>query len=154
MQREISQGVIKGANGKPELRMTRTFDAPVRLVWEAWSKAEYLARWFTPKPGKSEDVTVDLRVGGVLVLTMRFPDGSGHTMHATFVEVVPQKRIVFDTTVHGLDVHTTIDFTEANGKTTLDVLQQYSGENEATRGAHAGWTSTLDNLAAVVGELS
>lgn len=152
--KETSQGVTKDANGRPQLRMTRTFDAPARLVWEAWSNAEYLARWFTPKPGTSHDVTVDLRPGGDFILTMRFPDGSGHTMHAKFVEVIPQKRISFDCVVHGLDVHTTIDFSEKNGKTTLNVLQRYSGENEATQGAHAGWTSSLDNLAAVVREIS
>jgi len=141
---------------KPELRMSRTFDAPLHLVWEAWAKADYLARWFTPQPGTSHDVVVDLRTGGDLILTMRFPESTGvgsHTMRAKFTEVVPNERIVFDTKVHGLDVHTVIAFREANGKTTLDVLQQYSGENEATRGANAGWTSTLDNLANVLATL-
>lgn len=139
--------------GKPDLRMSRTFDAPLDLVWEAWSNAEYLARWFTPRPGKSEDVVVELRTGGIFLLTMRFPVETGigaHTMRAKFAEVILHGRISFDTKVHGLDVHTTIDFSEADGKTTLDVLQQYSGDNDATRGAQAGWTSTLDNLADVV----
>lgn len=139
--------------GKPELRMSRTFDAPLHLVWEAWSRAEYLARWFTPQPGTSEDVIVELRTGGTFMLTMRFPESSGvgsHTVRAKFTEVVPNERIVFETKVHGLDVRTVIAFREESGKTTLDVLQQYSGENEATRGAHAGWTSSLDNLAHVL----
>lgn len=133
--------------------MTRTFDAPLHLVWEAWSKAELLARWFTPQPGRSEDVVVDLRTGGDFILTMRFPEETGvgvHTMRAKFTEVIPQKRIAFDSKVLDLDVHTTIELSEADGKTTLEVLQQYSGENDATRGAHAGWTSTLDNLANVL----
>lgn len=147
---------ISETTGKPELRMSRTFDAPLHLVWEAWAKSEYLARWFTPQPGKSEDVIVELRTGGTFMLTMKFPQESGigsHTVRAKFTEVVPNERIVFETKVHGLDVQTVVSFREANGKTTLDVLQQYSGENDATRGAHAGWTSTLDNLASVLKSL-
>lgn len=135
--------------GKPELRMSRTFDAPLHLVWEAWSKAEHVARWFTPSPGTSHGVTVDLRAGGDFILTMKFPGNFGeHTMKARFAEVVPKERIVFDARIGEIDVHTIVTFREEGGKTTLDVLQQYSGESDATRGAHAGWTSTLDNLAA------
>jgi len=45
-----------------------------------------------------------------------------------------------------LTVQTTVDFSEREGKTTLDVHQIYAYENEATTGAHAGWTLTLNQL--------
>jgi uncharacterized protein YndB with AHSA1/START domain len=136
------------AAAKPELRMSRVFDAPKRLVFEAWSKPEYLSRWFTPAPLTTPRCEVDLRTGGVFRLVMRMPDGIELPMDAKFIEVVPEERIVFAATIHGgVDVHTTVTFAEQNGKTTLTVHQVYSHESDATRGAHAGWTKTLDQLA-------
>jgi uncharacterized protein YndB with AHSA1/START domain len=133
---------------KPELRMTRVFDAPKRLVFEAWSKAEYVSRWFTPAPLTTPRCEVDLRTGGVFRLVMRMPNGVEFPMDAKFTEVVPNERIVFTATIHGgVDVHTTVTFVERDGKTTLSVHQVYSHETDATRGAHAGWTQTLNQLA-------
>jgi uncharacterized protein YndB with AHSA1/START domain len=140
---------------KPELRMTRVFDAPKRLVFEAWSKAEYLSRWFTPAPLTTPSCEVDLRPGGAFRLVMRMPDGVEFPMDATFTEVVPEERIVFAARIHGgVDVHTTVTFAEEAGKTTLTVHQVFSHETDATRGAHAGWTATLDQLAAFLRERS
>src|SRR5580692_4607929 len=96
---------------KPELRMTRVFDAPKRLVFEAWSKAEYVSRWFTPAPLTTPSCEVDLRTGGVFRVVMRMPDGVEFPMNAMFTEVVPGERIVFKAKIHGdVDVHTTVTF--------------------------------------------
>jgi uncharacterized protein YndB with AHSA1/START domain len=133
---------------KPELRMTRVFDAPRRLVFEAWSKAEYVSRWFTPAPLTTSSCEVDLRPGGVFRIVMRMPDGIEFPMDARFTEVVPNERIAFQATIHGgVEVQTTLTFAEHAGKTTLSVHQVYSHESDATRGAKAGWTQTLDQLA-------
>lgn len=134
--------------GKPELRMTRVFDAPKSLVFAAWSKAEYVSRWFTPKPLTTPSCEVDLRTGGVFRLVMRMPDGVEFPMDARFTEVVPNERIVFEATIHGgVDIRTTVTLVENDGKTTLSVHQVYSRESDATRGANAGWTATLNQLA-------
>lgn len=133
---------------KPELRMSRVFDAPKRLVFEAWSRAEYLSQWFTPKPLTTPKCEVDLRTGGFLRLVMRMPDGIEFPMDATFTEVVPEERLVFTARIHGgVEIHTTVTFAETDGRTTLTVHQIYSHESDATRGAKAGWTATLDQLA-------
>jgi len=69
-------------------------------------------------------------------------------MDARFTAVIPNERIAFAATIHGgVDVQTTVTFTESGGKTTLDVHQVYSHESDATRGAKAGWTMTLNQLA-------
>lgn len=139
---------------KPELRMSRVFDAPKRLVFMAWSKAEYVSRWFTPAPLTTPSCEVDLRAGGVFRLVMRMPDGVEYPMNAKFLEVVENERIVFVAKIHGdLEAHTTVTFTELDGKTTLSVHQVYSYESDATRGAQAGWTQTLDQLAEQVQRL-
>lgn len=137
-----------GRIDKPELRMTRVFDAPRRLVFKAWSKAEYVSRWFTPAPLTTPSCEVDLRPGGVFRVVMRMPDGIEYPMDGRFTEVVPNERIAFLARIHGgLDVQTTVTFTEHDGKTTLTVHQVYSRETDATRGAEAGWTTTLAQLA-------
>ena len=133
----------------PELRITRVFDAPRQLVFEAWTKAEYLSRWFTPAPLTTHGCQLDFRPGGVFRLTMRTPDGIEFPMDARFTEIVPDERIAFAATVHGdLKILTTVTFAGTHDKTTLTVHQVYSHESDATRGANAGWTLTLNQLAA------
>ena len=128
--------------------MTRVFDAPKRLVFEAWSKAEYVSRWFTPAPLTTPSCEVDLRTGGVFRLVMKMPDGTEYPMDGQFTDVVLNERIVFAAKVHGdLNIDTTITFAEHDGQTTLTVHQVYSHESDATRGAKAGWTQTLNQLA-------
>jgi uncharacterized protein YndB with AHSA1/START domain len=130
-----------------ELRMQRVFDAPRRLVFEAWSKPEYLSRWFAPAPLTTPRCEIDFRPGGAFRLAMRMPSGIEFPLDAEFREVVAPERIVFAGKMHdGNDVHTTITFTEEGGKTTLTVHQVYSFESDSTRGAHAGWTLTLNQL--------
>lgn len=132
----------------PELRMSRVFDAPKSLVFEAWSKAEYLSRWFTPAPLTTPSCEVDFRPGGVFRLVMRMPDGVEFPMDARFTEVVPEERLGFKARLHdGLEIDTTVTFAEHDGKTTMSVHQVYSFASEATKGAHAGWTQALDQLA-------
>ncbi len=146
---ETSNSRIETSGGPPELRMTRVFDAPKSLVFEAWTKAEYLSRWFTPAPLTTHDCELDFRPGGVFRLTMRTSDGGEFPMEARFTEIAANERIVFAGTVQGdLKILTTVTFAENDGKTTLAVHQVYSHESDATRGAHAGWTLTLDQLAA------
>ena len=137
---------------KPELRMSRVFDAPRSLVWKAWSKAEYVQRWFTPAPLTTPRCEVDLRTGGVFYLVMKMPDGLELPMDARFDEVVAEKRIVFSAMIHGgVQVHTTVSFAdEGADKTRLDVHQVFSKESDATKGAPMGWKSALDQLAEVV----
>ena len=140
-------GMDDSAGRPPELRMTRVFDAPKSLVFEAWTKAEYLSRWFTPAPLTTQGCELDFRPGGVFRLTMRTPDGVELPMDARFTEIVPHERIVFTATVHGgLKILTTVSFAEKDGQTTLTAHQVYSHESDATRGANAGWTLTLDQL--------
>jgi uncharacterized protein YndB with AHSA1/START domain len=140
-------------NSPPDLHMTRTFDAPRRLVFEAWSKPEHVERWFTPKPLTTPRCKMDFRTGGKFYLVMRMPDGIEFPMDATYTEVTPPEKIAFSATIHGgVDVRTTVTFTEHDGKTTLDVHQTYSKEGDATRGAVQGWTATLNQLAVVVAE--
>jgi uncharacterized protein YndB with AHSA1/START domain/dihydrofolate reductase len=130
------------------LVLSRTFDAPRRLVFEAWTKAEHVARWFTPRPLTTSQCEVDFRPRGAFRIVMRMPDGTEHPFHGAFGEISPPERLTFDGKLpDGNEVRTVVTFAEEDGKTTLTVRQTYSFESDATRGAPAGWSSTLDQLA-------
>ena len=153
---------------EPELRIARVFDAPKRMVYEAWTKAEHVERWFTPAPLTTSRCEVDLRPGGVFRVWMRTPAGTDYPMDATFREVVENERIIYDAVVHGeLRVLTTVTFVEHDGRTRLEAHQVYSrlpddqrtegldwsGPSipvDDTRGAQQGWTLTLNQLEAHV----
>jgi len=143
------------AKRPPDLVLSRTFDAPRSLVFEAWTKAEHLARWFTPRPLTTSACEIEFRPGGVFNLTMRMPNGFEHPMEARFVDIVAEEKIVFSAKIHGgVDIETTVTFEDAGTqRTTLHVHQSYSRATDATRGAPEGWKATLDQLGEVVAEM-
>lgn len=78
-----------------EIVITRTFNAPRALVWEAMSKPELLQQWLFGPPGWSMTTCEeDLRVGGTFRWAWSGPDGTGMSMHGVYREVNPPKRMV------------------------------------------------------------
>jgi uncharacterized protein YndB with AHSA1/START domain len=78
-----------------EIVMTRVFDAPRELVWDANTKPELIKHWLTGPPGWTMTVCeADLRVGGTFRWAWRGPDGIEMTMTGVHREVVPRQRIV------------------------------------------------------------
>jgi uncharacterized protein YndB with AHSA1/START domain len=149
----LGEHVASGAQVPNELRLSRVFNAPPHLVFRAWSSAEHFQRWFAPRPMTLSHCKLDFRAGGAMQFTMRMPDGTEYPFAGRFEEVVENERIVFSGDIHdGNRAHTTVTFLATNGKTTLNVHQTYTVASDATRGAYAGWSSTLDNLAAELKE--
>ena len=114
-----------------EIVMTRVFDAPRTLVFEAFTKPELLKRWLSGAPGWSMVVCeVDLKVGGAYRYVWRGPDGAEMGMGGVYREVVPPERIVctqlFDQDWAGGEVLGTMVLTERDGKTTLTNTLLYS----------------------------
>jgi len=78
-----------------EIVITRSFDAPRRLVWDAMSKPELLKRWLFGPPGWAMTVCDDdVRVGGKFRWAWRGPDGTEMAMHGVYREVVAPERMV------------------------------------------------------------
>lgn len=112
------------ARGDREIVMTRIFDAPRNLVFEAFTRPELLKRWLTGAPGWSLAVCeVDLRVGGSLRYLWRGPGGEEMGMRGVFREITPPERIVgterFDQAWYPGEAVGTVVFSEQGGKTTL-----------------------------------
>lgn len=112
------------ARGDREIVMTRVFDAPRRLVFDAFTKPELLKRWLTGTPGWTLAVCeIDLRVGGSFRYLWRGPAGEEMGMRGAFREITPPDRIVstekFDQAWYPGEAVGTVVFTEQGGKTTL-----------------------------------
>ena len=112
------------ARGDREIVMTRVFDAPRRLVFDAFTRPELLKRWLTGPPGWTMPVCeIDLRVGGSLRYVWRGPAGEEMGMGGVFREIVPPDRIVsterFDQLWYPGEAVGTVILTEQGGKTTF-----------------------------------
>jgi uncharacterized protein YndB with AHSA1/START domain len=82
-------------NPNLDLVIQRTIDVPVDLVWEAWTRPEHLRNWFTPAPWTVADCEVDLRPGGIFRFIMRGPEGQEEGSEGCFLEVMPERRLVW-----------------------------------------------------------
>ena len=143
------------AGAFPPLVIARTFAAPRGLVFQAWSNAEHIKRWFSPETLTVPEAEVDFRPGGVFAVCMRAPDGTDHWCRGTFIEILPPERLVFVVGIPNRDapkftVHTTVTFEDAAPGTRMTVRQSYELYDEALRGAiegaAEGWRTTLDKL--------
>lgn len=85
-----------------DLVISRLLRAPRARLWQAWTDPALLAQWWCPKPWTTEVLAFDLRPGGAFHTLMRGPDGETSDNPGSFLEIVPQQRIVF-TTVLGAD---------------------------------------------------
>lgn len=77
---------------KKQLRVTREFDAPVELVWRAWTDPEIIDLWWAPKPWKANTIKMDFHVGGTWLYYMQGPDDSRHYCSAEFLAITPYKN--------------------------------------------------------------
>jgi uncharacterized protein YndB with AHSA1/START domain len=149
---ESDARAIEGA-GQSERRLTisRVFDAPRELVFKVWTDPAHVAQWWGPSGFKTTIQEMDVRPGGHWRYTMRGPDGHDYPFDGHYVEVVKPERLVVDGTIHGVPsqgVWTEVTFSEQEGKTKVRVLQVFSFESAATRGAPIGWNQQLDRLTA------
>jgi uncharacterized protein YndB with AHSA1/START domain len=148
------------ARGDREIVMTRQFNAPRRLVFDAFTKPELVRQWLLGLPGWSMPVCeIDLKVGGAYrYLWRRDSDGTEMGMGGVFREVVPPERIVstevFDQAWYPGEALGTFLFSEVGGKTTVTQTMLYQSR-EARDGVlksdmESGVTATYERLAQLV----
>ena len=141
--------------------ITRTFDAPRHLVYEAWTDPKHVQQWWGPHGFDNPLVELDLRPGGTMLIHMRGPDGQIYPDKCTFHEVVPPERLVFTSTAFDdengepqLQVLTTITFDHLGSKTALTlrarVLKASPEVMEALAGMEQGWAESFDKLEATL----
>jgi uncharacterized protein YndB with AHSA1/START domain len=118
-------------HGDREIVITRGFNAPRSLVWEAMTKPDLVKRWLSGPPGWSMTVCeIDLRVGGAYRWVWLGPDGYEMGMGGVHLEIVEPERIVttqlFDEDWTGGEAVGTLVLTERGGLTTMTNTIQYA----------------------------
>lgn len=151
-----------------EVLITRVFDAPRELVFQAWTDPEHLRRWFAPRGCTVEFPFIDLRQGGEFRSCVRTPDGQDCWCKGTYLEIVAPERIVYSIGMadeHGNPVDSaagkdpewpretvvTVTFAEHGNQTKLTLHQNVSEEVAKRTGAYPSWLQMLDLLAESLG---
>jgi len=130
-----------------EIVVMRTFDAPARLVFEAWSNPELFKKWWVPKSmGMTlRSCEMDVRTGG----TYRLNFGEGMDFFGRYIEVTPPSRIVWTNEEGGENSSvTTVTFEEKDGRTLLVMTELYPSKEalDATGGAADATHETFAQL--------
>src|SRR5262245_56723737 len=123
-----------------ELVVTRTFNAPARIVFEAWTKPELFKQWWVPKSAGASLLSceMDVRVGGGYRLVFGLEASEPMAFFGTYLEVTPHSRLVWTNDEAGdAGQVTTVTFEEKAGKT-LVILHELYPSKEALDGAPGG----------------
>ena len=141
------------------LTLNKVFDAPIKLVWDAWTNPEHIIHWWAPQGMKITVIEYDFRTGGKWKYSMSMPDGNLFISEGTYLEIVPYKKIVttadFKPMTEGVEMH--ILFEEDGDKThfTFSVIhatEEYCRQQEKM-GFYNGWGSAFNRLDALLGSL-
>lgn len=135
------------------LSLQRTFDAPLKLVWEAWTQSEHIAGWWGPKGMTTKVITHEFRVGGQWKYSMAMPDGSEFIAEGMYAEIAEFEKIVTSADFKPMTEGVTLEvlFEEDGKKTnfTFNVIhptEAYCKQQEEM-GFYNGWGSAFDRLA-------
>ena len=102
-----------------EIVISRKLNAPVELVWEAWTKPEHIANWWGPDGFTNTITTMDVIPGGEWNLVMHGPDGTDYKNRSIFKEIVLHKKIVYEHISYPQFV-ATVDFEEQGEQTVIN----------------------------------
>lgn len=145
-----------------ELVITRVFDAPRALVWEALTKPEHVRRWYGPRRLTLAVCEMDLRVGGHWRYVMCEPDGSGeYAFSGVYRAIEPPERLESTEVYEGMpgtDYLATVTLEEHAGQTTLRTHLLYQApehrDGHVASGMEAGMNETYDRLAELLPALA
>lgn len=142
-----------------DLVLERVVDVAPEQVWAAWTRPEHVRKWFTPAPWTVTDCEIDLRPGGIFRTVMRSPEGKELPNVGCFLEIVPNRRLVWtDALLPGYRPSEKPFFTavislepQGNGTRYTAVAihrDEPSRRQHEEMGFHDGWGKALDQLVA------
>jgi len=136
-----------------EIVMTRVFDAPRDLVFEAHTSCEHLSRWWGPRRYEITSCEVDFNPGGAWRIVHRGPDGAEYGFHGEYREIVRPERIVWTFEFEGMPGHVSVEtltLEEHDGKTTFTSTSVYDSVEDRDgmleSGMESGAVETMDRL--------
>lgn len=142
-----------------ELVLTREFDAPARLVFEAWTTPAHVLRWWACPTLEMPVCEIDLRVGGTYRFVTRSSDGQEYPICGEYREIVAPERLVytqfFDREPYASHkTIITVTFVEQHGKTLLTSASLYPSaaarDGHLATGMASGLSEAMDRIASIV----
>ena len=137
---------------KRTLSLRKTFDAPIEIVWEAWTQSEHIAQWWGPKGMKTQIIAHEFKVGGEWKYEMAMPDGSKFTCDGVYSEIIKLKKIVssanFRPMTEGVEIRALFEKDGSKTNFTFSVVhatEEYCKQQEKM-GFYNGWGSTFNRL--------
>lgn len=138
------------------ITIQRTFNAPLPLVWEAWTQSEHIAEWWSPKGIKTKVVAHDFKVGGKWKYIMPMPNGQEFIAEGEYTEIIEFQKIVstanFMPMTEGVEIHSLF---QPNGDKTdftfhvVHSTEEYKIQQEKM-GIMNGWGSVFERLDALL----
>lgn len=149
---------------KKEVNITQLFDAPRDLVFDMFTKEEYVSQWWGPKGFTNPVCNVDAQRSGKIYVEMTGPDGTKYPMNGIFHELIrPSLLVISSTAMEDADGNAqledvnTITFNEENGKTKLNlhavIIKAGEGTKEAVDGMNEGWAQSLERLSELINKI-
>ena len=136
------------------LSLKRTFNAPIQLVWEAWSKPEHIAQWWGPKGMETKIIEHDFSVGGKWKYAMLMPDGNEFIADGIYTEIIELQKIFssanFKPMTEGVEIQALFEEDGDQTNFTFNVVhptEEYCQQQEKM-GFMNGWGSVFDRLKA------
>ena len=130
----------------------RIYEAPVALVWKAWTHPEHIANWWGPKGMETKVIEHDFRVGGRWKYTMLMPDGNEFISEGKYSEIIELEKIVtsadFKPMTEGVELQVLLEGVGDKTKFTFKVIhttEEYRIQQEKM-GIYNGWGSVFDRL--------
>ena len=140
-----------------ELVVTRTFNGPARIVFEAWTKPELFKRWWVPKSSGMTMLSceMDVRTGGTYRLVFKHPSsGQPMAFFGRYIEATPPTRLVWTNDEGGEGgAVTTLTFEEKDGKTIVVLHDLYPSKEALDAAIASGSTSGFDEQFGQLDEL-
>ncbi len=134
------------------LSIKKVFNAPIKLVWEAWTNPDHVIQWWAPKGMKINVMQHNFKVGGKWKYSMPMPDGNMFISEGTYLEIEPQNKIVttadFKPMTEGVELHVVFEADGDKTKFTFSVVhatEDYAKQQEQM-GFYNGWGSALNRL--------
>ncbi len=152
---------------KLDLVLERTIDAPIDLVWQAYTDPQHLKKWFAPRPYEISELELDLQPGGIFRIRMVGPDGfdTGHGNAGCVLEVIEGKKLAWTSALgpgyrpaemaatgcESFPMTAVITFADAgDGKTAYKAVALHKNaadkETHEKMGFHDGWGTTATQL--------
>jgi uncharacterized protein YndB with AHSA1/START domain len=155
---------LAGIDPARDLVLTRLIDAPPARVFQAWSDPVLVPQWFTPPPFKTLSAEMDLRPGGSSLIVMQGPDGTEYPQRGVYLEVVPDRRLVFtDAYVRAWEPSAKpfftgiLTFDDEGGKTRYTAVARHWTQEDRdaheNMGFHVGWGIATDQMEAMLKRL-